>query len=104
MDKQKADSAEGELIYQNNRSGRYALSEIVVASGKLFVRVQQKGVETDNMSVFQELQFKMNDKMLYFLDDDDDYRGILYGLDLLDIPMEKTDRIDKGQCCIRIES
>jgi hypothetical protein len=33
--------------------------------------------------------------MLYFLNDDDDYRGIVYGLDLSTVPTER-DAIERG--------
>jgi len=33
---------------------------------------------------------------------DDDIRGVLYGLNLLEIPSGNKDRMDDGQCCMRI--
>lgn len=90
MDQQAKDSADGEKIYESNKSGRYDITDpnnLLVASGKLFVRVIQKGVVGDNKSGFEELQYKLNTNSLYFMSQDDDLRGVLYGLNLMDVPV-----------------
>jgi len=40
---------------------------------------------------------------LYFLDEDDSYRGVLYGIELLDIPT-KSDDMKGGRCCVRVRA
>jgi len=42
----------------------------------MYVRVIQKGVEDDNMSKFSKLEYKLSEKMLFFLTVDNDYRGV----------------------------
>jgi len=42
----------------------------------------------DNKSGFEELQYKLNINSLYFMSQDDDLRGVLYGLNLMDIPVK----------------
>lgn len=44
------------------------------------------------MSVFEKLQYKLNDDMLYIMSSPDDYREVQYGFNLLDVPM-KSDKI-----------
>lgn len=46
------------------------------------------------MSAFEELQYKLNSNSLYFMSNDDDLRGVLYGLNLLDIPTNKDSMND----------
>jgi len=56
----------------------------------------------DNMSTFGKIQFKLNHKMLYFLTSADDLRGVLYGLNLIDL-VTKRDNILRLECCARVE-
>lgn len=105
MDQQAKDSADGDKIYESNKSGRYDITDpknLLVASGKLFVRVIQKGVVGDNKSGFEELQYKLNTNSLYFMSQEDDLRGVLYGLNLMDVPVA-NDNLKQAQCCTRIE-
>jgi hypothetical protein len=53
------------------------------------------------MSVFAKLQYKLSEKMLFFLSVNDDYRGVQYGLNLLEVPI-KSDKLKIGDCCGRI--
>lgn len=54
------------------------------------------------MSTFGKIYFKLNHKMLYFLDTPNDLRGVLYGVNLLDV-VTKKDNILSLDCCARIE-
>lgn len=54
------------------------------------------------MSKFAKLEYKLSEDMLFFLIEDNDYRGVQYGINLIDIPI-KSDKLTIGDCCARIE-
>jgi len=54
------------------------------------------------MSKFAKLQYKLNNRMLYFMDNENDIRSVLYGLNLIDV-ITKYDDITSLSCCARIE-
>lgn len=102
LDKQVLDSEPANALHKEAPAGRWTDDKALLSSGQLSIRVVQKGVEDDNMSVFAKLQYKLSDDMLFFLTQDDDYRGIQYGMNLIDIPI-KSDKLVIGDCCARIE-
>jgi len=67
LDKQAADAEPADAIYKEAPGGRWTDEKALLSTGSLSVRVVQKGVEDDNMSVFAKLEYKLSDEMLFFL-------------------------------------
>ena len=102
LDKQNSEAAYADKVNTETPAGRDTFDEPLLSTGSLYARVIRKGIEDDNMSTFSRLQYKLSDKMLFFLNTNDDIRGIQFGLNLLDVPM-KSDRMLLGDCCTRIQ-
>ena len=75
------------LYYQNRkgRDDRWDVNENII-NGHFLIRSKYLGKVNNQLSEFRRVQYKLNMESLYFLDEDDSYRSVLYGIQLLNVP------------------
>lgn len=103
IDEETKKASKAEALYNKNTKGRDE-TEKPLATGSVQVRIIYKfaGPNDDNRQDLVKLPYIINEKMLYFMDDAESYRGVNSGIDLASI-VGKGDDPMNGVCCERIE-